>query len=249
MKRFFTVTCSVLLMFGISILVAQAELVGHWTFEPGSELVDLSGNFEDLVLHDATIDGGQLDVGVDQWAYAGGYSGPDITEKTLMSWLSLDDLEVQAGSALTIDKISEDEFDGIIFGERQPHRWMNGSSFWRRTVDADPGFEETETGELINITITYADEGGSTHLTLYRNGEKIGEYTQGDIPTWTAGDTEVFFGNRHGNAEDGGPGNLDALIEESRIYNEALSQNDIQTVTAVNPGGKISTLWGMIKDK
>jgi hypothetical protein len=254
MKRFFTLTCFVLLMFGIPMLVTQAELVGHWTFEPGSELVDLSGNFEDVILNGATIDGGQLDLGVGEWAYVGGYSGPEIAEKTLVSWASLDDLTVRAGSIITLDRLSADQFDGIIYAERQERRWMNGSSNFSRTEDADPGFEETETGQMAKVAITYEDEGGNAHMRLYHNGEFIGEYTKGPLATWEAGDAEVFFGKRHGNKDTGGPGDLDAHVEEARVYNEVLSQDEIQALTLGSPTSvtsldKLSTLWGYIKSE
>jgi len=40
-----------------------AALVGHWTFETGNELNDLTGNFPDLALQgNATVSGGALDV-------------------------------------------------------------------------------------------------------------------------------------------------------------------------------------------
>ena len=254
LKPYFTLTCSVLLMLGLSMLAQAQNLVGHWTFEPGSELVDLTGNFADVTLNGATVDKGQLDVGTGKWAVASPYNGPEIAEKTLVSWLSLDDLDVQTGSALTIDRIATDEFDAIVYGERQAHRWMNGSSNFRRTQDAAPGFEETETGVLIQMALSYEDSGGNAHLTLYRNGELIGDYTQGALATWEANDGEVFFGLRHGNATTGGPGNLDAHIEEARIYDSVLSQAEVQAlapgaVTAVTSRGKLATVWGAIKAK
>jgi hypothetical protein len=251
LKHYFTLACSALLMLSLSMLAQAQNLVGHWTFEPGEELVDLTGNFVELTLKGATVENGQLDVGPGKWAVASGYSGPKIAEKTMVSWASLDDLNVQAGSILTIDRISVDEFDAIVFGERQPHRWMNGSSFFRRTQDANPGFEETETGQLIQIAITYEDSGGNAHIKLYRNGELIGDYTQGAIATWEEDDAEVFFGIRHGNV-GGGPGNLDAHIEEARIYDGVLSQAEIQAlvlgqVTTVEPKHKLSITWGDLK--
>ena len=246
MKHYFTLTCSVLLILGLSML-AQAGLVGHWTFEPGEELVDLTGNFPDLTLKGAEIADGQLDVGSGKWAIASGeYKGPDIAEKTLVSWVSLDDLNVRAGSAITIDRISGDHFDGIIYAERQEKRWMSGSSGFGRTNDFSPGCEETETGQLILMVISYEDDGsGKALIRMYRNGEPCGEYTKGGLGTWPTGDAEVFFGIRHGNT-GGGPGNLDAHIEEARIYNEVLTP---PFPTAVTPRGKLATSWAAIKAK
>ncbi len=258
LKHDFTVTCAVLLMLGLSTLaLAQGEkketLVGHWTFEPGEELKDLTGNFPDITLKGATIKNGQLDVGSGKWAIATGkYKGPEIKEKTMVSWVSLDDLNVLAGSILTIDKISVDEFDAMVFGERQPQRWMAGSSFFRRTTDPAPGFEEKKAGELIFMAYTYEDEGGQALIKLYRNGEQIGEYKMGAIASWPAGDAEIFWGIRHGN-EGGGPGNLDAQIAESRLYGTVLSQAEIKKLKVgtldVEARGKLTTVWAAMKAK
>jgi len=252
LKHNFILICSVLLMLGLSMVAeaAQKNVVGHWTFEPGEELKDLTGNFVDITLKGAEVKGGQLDVGSGKWAIASGYSGPKIAEKTMVSWASLDDLDVQAGSILTIDRISVDEFDAMVFGERQSHRWMAGSSFFRRTQDPAPGFEEKKTGELIQMAYTYEDSGGNAHITLYRNGEVFGDYTQGALATWEKDDAEVFFGIRHGNT-GGGPGNLDAHIEEARIYGEVLSQAEIKKLRvggeSVTSRDKLAISWAAIK--
>ncbi|MBI1923333.1 hypothetical protein HYR99_03680 [Candidatus Poribacteria bacterium] len=257
LEHYFTVTCSVLLMLGLSTLaLAQGEkketIVGHWTFEPGKELVDLTGNFVDVTLNGAKVEKGQLKVSTGKWATASPMKkGPKIKEKTLVSWAILDNLDVQSGSILTIDKISVDEFDAMVYGERQPHRWMAGSSFFRRTQDAAPGFEEKKTGELIYMAYTYEDSGGNAHIKLYHNGDLIGDYTMGPIATWEPGDAEVFFGQRHGNPA--GPGNLDARIEEARIYGAVLSEAEIKKLKVgtldVEARGKLTTVWAAMKAK
>ena len=259
MKHYFTLTCSVLLMLSLSMLVAQAQppeeaVVGWWTFEKGVELKDHTGNFDDIELKGAKVHDGQLDVDNGKWAYAGGYKGPDIKDKTLVSWAYIQDLNVRAGSIITIDRISSDHFDGIIFAERQPGRWMSGSSNFGRTQDPVPGFEEKKTNVLVHMAISYEDKGGQAHIKIYHDGDLIGEYTQGGIGSWVEDDAEVFFGIRHGNTA-GGPGNLDALIEDARIYNQVLSQDEIkelvpnQLVKAVTSRGKLAMSWAALKAK
>ncbi|MCH2064111.1 MAG: LamG domain-containing protein, partial [Roseibacillus sp.] len=224
----------------------EQDLVGQWTFDPGEELVDKIGNFPDLALQgNAVVVDGALDVNgggttATGWAYtAGSYSGPLIADKTLVSWFTLQSLEnvVKAGSVITLDKVSTDTFDGIIFAERQPNRWMNGSSNFQRTQDWNPGFAETAVGEPIMMAITYEDlGGGQVQITGYRNGEEIGSYVSGTFVTWPTNDAEVFFGLRHGGA-GGGPGGLDALIDEARIYGRAGSAAQIRALYLAGPGG------------
>ena len=254
LKDYFTLTCSALLILGLSMLAQgqqEEHLVGWWTFKPGEELKDLTGNFDDIEFMGAEVHDGQLDVGTGKWAFASEYGGPEIADKTLVSWAILEDLDVQAGSILTIDRTSGKYFDAIVFGEREPHRWMAGSSGFRRTQNPAPGFEEEKTGELIQMAISYEKDGESPHISIYRNGDLIGDYTQGDFATWPTGDAEVFWGVRHVTAAPNG--NLDALIEDSRIYDVVLTQDEIRALqpntTQVEARGKLATLWGTIKAK
>jgi hypothetical protein len=237
-----------------SLKSASADLVGHWTFESGTELKDSTGNFPDLLLMgDAEVKDGKLAIngaGTDAsgWAItdsdSGEYQGPDIIDKTLVSWVTLQSLEdvAKAGSAITIDRVSADIFDGIIYAERQPNRWMNGSSGFQRTEDFDPGIEETTVDEPRFLAITYEHVDGNLQITGYADGEPIGEYSKG-TSEWSTGDAEVIFGKRHGST-GGGPGALDALIEEARVYDEALSAEAVQQLFLEGPaGGDLVGQW------
>ncbi len=229
----------------------QAEtLVGHWTFEKGVELEDLTGNFVDITLMGAEIADGKLNVDLGKWAIASGYDGPDIEEKTLVSWVIMDDLDVQKGSVLTIDRLSDPTFDAIVFGERQNRRWMAGSGWFHRTQDPKPGFEEKETGVLIMMAISYENDNGTARVRIYRNGDEIGDYTHGQFVTFANKDAETICGKRHGGL-GGGPGDLDVHIEDSRIYAAVLSQAEIKKLIpdtlTVEPQGKLATTWARIK--
>ena len=247
--------CTVLLLFSSVLLgYTQGEkaeaLVGHWTFEKDVELQDLTGNFVDITLMGAEIADGQLDIDINKWAIASGYDGPDIEDKTLVSWVIMDDLNVQKGSILTIDRLSDPTFDAIVFGERQNHRWMAGSGWFHRTQDPDPGFEEKKTGELIMMAISYQNDNGTARVRLYRNGNEIGDYTHGQFVSFAKNDAEAIWGKRHGGV-GGGPGDLDVHIEDSRIYAAVLSQAEIRKLIPdtlnVEGQGKLATTWGRLK--
>ena len=256
LKRYFIFSLSMLLVLGSMIpVLAQGEkkddLIGHWTFENGVELEDLTGHFGDIDLLDAEVKDGKLHIGNNEWAMTTGYKGPDIgPDKTLVTWLYLDDLNVTRGATLAVNKSSADTFDAIVYAERQPKRWMAGSSFFRRTQDADPGFEEKETGKLIQLAISYEDDGGNAKITIYRNGDLIGDYTKGPIVSWKAGDVEALFGPR---ALIGGTahGWIVARVEDARIYNTVLDEKEINNLAVntldVEARGKLATTWGTLK--
>ncbi len=224
--------------------------VGQWTFNAGQELIDTQGNFPDLVLQgNANVSGGMLDVngsGTDAsgWAVTGDsnnlYSGPLIVDKTLVSWVTLEQLQsgggVALGSAITLDRESSDHFDGLIFGEREEDRWMSGSSSFSRTDDFVPGFQETTSGTEVMLAVTYDDAddtpGGAMEITGYRNGVAIGSYSSDAGSSWTTNDAEIIFGKRHGSKSDG-PGAIDALINEARVYDIVLSAAEIQALVPV----------------
>ena len=209
--------------------VALKTLVGRWTFEKGKERKDVTGNFGDIVLKGAVIQDGKLDVSKGKWAIAPSYNGPTISEKTLVSWVRIQNPNVQSGSVLTIDKRYVDEFDAIVYGEHQSHRWMSGSSDRKRTWNPTPGYYETNTTIYNQIAITYKNHGGKTRVRLYHGGVKFGDYTKGPLAIWPRGDAEIFWGLRHGNTK-GGPGNLDMLIEESRIYATILTPKELKSL-------------------
>ena len=231
----------------------EEDLIGHWTFEVGDELKDLTGHFGDIELKGAQVKDGKLHIGDNKWAMTTGYKGPDIgPDKTLVTWLYLDDLNVRRGATLAVNKSSGDTFDAIVYAERHEKHWMAGSSFFRRTPNVAYGSAEKETGKLIQLAISYEDDNDNAKIMIYRNGEVIGDYTQGPIRTWTAGDVEALFGPRaliNGTAY----GWIVARVEDARIYNAVLSEEEVNNLEAdtldVEAHGKLTTTWSAIKNK
>ncbi len=220
-----------------------AALVGQWTFENGS-LADSTGNFGPVVIEgNATVSGGALDINGSGttstgWAHAPALpASSPIQNKTLVSWITLQGLNnvAQHGAAISIDLQSGDRFDGIVFGERDANRWMNGSSGFQRTP---PGqFDQVAVSvetvapspSIIKLAVSYEGlGGGNVRITGYRNGILMGTYDIGNFVTWSAGEYEILFGPRHSNP--GPNGALDALVHEARLYNTALTQAEIQAL-------------------
>ena len=207
---------------------AQSDkLIDWWLFDSPK---DETGNWGDIALHGAEIKDGQLIVETGKWAHALEYSGPDIQEKTLMTWVALDSLAPTKGSALSLDKVTEEQFNGIVYAHRQPNQWMSDSSWYYRTEDFPKAHNENKEGEMVYLAFTYEDKGGTYKITGYRNGKSLGSYEKGEIKTWPTGDAQAIWGKRSIGRYArglGGPGNLNTHIEESRIYAVALTEAEI----------------------
>ena len=87
-------------------------------------------------------------------------------------------------------------------------------------------------------------------LVIYYNGVKIGDYKQGIFPLFAKDNCGAIWGIRHGDVA-GGPGNLDAKIEDARIYATVLSQGGVKALCpdtlAIEALAKLATAWAAIK--
>ena len=122
---------------------ASTNLLHLWSFNDGTAR-DSIGPADGTLFNGASIVDGRLQLdGVDDYMRTAATS-TNISARTLVVWMSLDNLSQQGGSALTIENPSGDDvFDGIIYGERIPNQWINGSSFWQRTAADNGGASET----------------------------------------------------------------------------------------------------------
>jgi len=146
------------------------------------------------------------------------------TDKTLVSWVTLANTAQQGGSALTIQH--GEQFDAIVFGERAPGKWMAGSDFFQRT-QRDQQVNSVEKGDgkwPIQMAIVYH----GNRISIYRNTNLYASYQAGNIDLLSAKDNMAVFGLRHVGA---GPGQtLQGSIEDARIYDRALSAEELKTL-------------------
>jgi hypothetical protein len=92
-----------------------------------------------------------------------------IRDKTLVAWVAPANLTQRGGSALTLDD-GLSHFDGIVFGELAPGKWMAGSDLWSRTKKDQAAFPvaTADAKTFVQIAIVYRD----TEITIYRNGKQ-----------------------------------------------------------------------------
>ena len=142
-----------------------------------------------------------------------------LTDKTLVAWVAPANLTQHGGSVLTIDD-SQSHFDGIVFGERAPARWMAGSDRYRRTdlkQDAWPA-ETAASNTLVQLAIVYR----GTEVTTYRDGKEYSHHTI-KKPLTFGPDSVVLIGPRHMGNKDSFAG----AIDDARIYACALSAEQL----------------------
>jgi len=146
-----------------------------------------------------------------------------IGPKTLEAWVALADLDQRGGAALSIERIADRDFDAIVFGERQPRRWMPGSGRFLRTRDLVAAAETAEPGRLVHVAIVYDVDGS---IATYRDGVPYGSpYTPAAPPAvFEAGGARLLLGLRH---EGAGNGFLDGAIASAAIYDRPLSADEV----------------------
>jgi len=152
-----------------------------------------------------------------------------LHDKTLVAWVSPANLTQGAGSVLTIDD-GQSHFDGIIFGEITPRKWMPGSDGLNRTLKEQASWpEETADAEtFVQIAIVYQGR----EVTIYRNGQKYAGYTMPNPPQAFGQQAVVLFGRRHLDAGDPGRSFV-GRISDARIYDRPLGP---EAITALIPG-------------
>jgi len=175
---------------------------------------------------------------------AQGQEKPAGTDKTLVSWVTLDNTTQQSGSALTIQ--AGDKFDGIVFGEKAVGKWMAGSNYYARTQGDQQAnaVEKADAKTLIQMAIVYQ----GNQISIYRNGKPYASYEASNIDLLSAKDNMAVFGLRHDGA--GAGQNLQGSIDDARIYDRVLTAEEIRKLEPNKESPiKPYAWWTFEKDK
>ena len=184
-----------------------------------------------------THGGARVTAGVLELPKAGAYfqSRPltrDIREKTLSGWVRLSDLQQGGGAVLSLERGDGRVFDAIVFGERQPRKWMAGSEGFQRTRDLQGPEESEGPGGWVHLAAVYSAD---RKVALYRNGRPYGApYEVPALVTFLAGDARVALGRRH---EGGGKPWLTGAIRQAALHDRALTPAEIEALFQEGGGG------------
>lgn len=147
----------------------------------------------------------------------------DLHEKTLEGWVQLDSLEQRGGGVISLQTLDGGVFDAIVFGEREPLKWMAGSNSFVRTKSFDGVAESDAKDRAVHMAIVYQKDGT---IVGYRDGVPYGvAYQSDELQTYPAGKSQVIFGLRH--APAGGNRLLKGRIQRALLYDHALSPDEI----------------------
>jgi hypothetical protein len=199
--------------------VKLPNAVARWDFTKGGK--DEVGGLE-VKLHD----GAKL--GPDGLLLPGGKSyasTPPIAKatraRTLVATVKLSDITQRGGAAISLQTPDGATFDAIVFGEREPGRWIAGSNFFVRTQDFG-GPAETET-KPVHVAITYHADGT---IAAYRNGAVYGKpYKVKAQQAFEANQAMLLFGLRH--APAGGAKHLAGTLLRAELYDRALTPEEV----------------------
>ncbi len=203
--------------------------VASWDFSTG--LQDEVGNLNLELLGEAKLHEGTLVLNGRQSFAKTPPINMKIQEKTLEAWVQLDDLNQRGGGVMSIQDLSGNVFDAIVYGEQESRKWLAGSNNFQRTQsygglseqDADQGF--------VHIALTYQTDGT---IHGYRNGKAYGKpYQSSGTIQFNAGNSQILFGNRHGSP--GGNRLLKGKIAKARLYDRALTADEVMASFTESP--------------
>ena len=143
--------------------------IARWTFD--KDLKDQIGNMHGKAMNGAKIINGALELNGQSGYVATAPLGRDIKEKTLESWVKLNSLDQRGGAPMSLQTLDGKKFDAIVFGEREPKRWMAGSNGYTRTKTFNGEEEKNAKDQFIHIAIVYKTDG---EIIAYRDGKPYG---------------------------------------------------------------------------
>ncbi len=203
----------------------------RWSFDsgPDSDIGGLRGRLQG----GATISAGALHLSGGRAFLEAGPLPSALQSKTLEAWARIENSAQGGGSILTVQARGAGQFDAIVYGERQPRKWVAGSEGFIRTRDLDAPTEPETPRPLIHMVICYDPDGT---IRIYRDGELYGTPTQPEKSPrlYQAEESEILIGLRHTGA---GNGYFSGQIDEVRVYDRALSAEDVVSSFRNGPGG------------
>ncbi|MHC4994760.1 MAG: DUF1553 domain-containing protein [Planctomycetota bacterium] len=221
-------------------LTPVPQPVALWTFEGDAK--DSVGQMNGALRGGARVEGGRLILDGDTAHMVTPLLKRDLREKTLEAWVLPTEIDRRGGGALTVESNDGQLFDAIVYGEREPRKWIAGSNNFHRTRDRD-ATPESDSGEFVHVAITYAEDGT---VALYRNGVPYGKpyaptpasisrpNPDQALQTYRAGASRFMIGRRH----TGSRGFFHGQVEQAAVYDRPLTPPQV-AASFLNRGRRV----------
>jgi len=176
------------------------------------------------------------------WNTSVGRGAELLVDRTLVAWVANADSSQRNVSPMTIQD-GPSIFDGLVYAEIRPRTWMAGSDYFHRTErDQSVYQEDPETGVLHRFAIVTRGR----EVELWRDDTLVSRYTiPGQLQTFPA-DGPVLFGVHH--LDLLGAPKFRGEIEDARIYDRALTAEEIQTLVPDAATGPAPSAWWRFDD-
>ncbi|HCO96480.1 MAG TPA: hypothetical protein DIU00_21495, partial [Phycisphaerales bacterium] len=220
-KKLICLACFVLVLGFVSN--ASAELVGHWRFDEGSGTTahDQSGNGNDgTLINDpewaiGIINGALQFDGIDDYVNCGNDPSLNVTDEvTIAAWVKLNSVP-PAFSVLIAGKYS------AYWLEWRDTKALSLSMFINGAYNGSGPTIDLADGDWHHIALTY----DGTHKKGYHNRQEV--FSEGASGSIDVSGVNFLVGEGHP-ADAGYNGCPDGLIDDVRVYNRALTQEEIQ---------------------
>ena len=232
----------IFLLSGTVNLIANAELVGYWSFDKADEANDLSGNGNDGIIH------GNPQVVAGKFGEALEFNGStDYIE--IPDAPGLSELEALSMSAW-IQPLKLGAW--VAVAEKGIH--LNWSYGFFIEPDGTLSFE-VSTGPGNNLVCCVGNValeiGEWYHIFGSYNGKSVKAYVEGKLEGEMPGANAVHIteglpftiGSRNGQNHYGG------AVDELAFWDEAIPVEESMDPLPVKPGRKLTTTWGAIKTR
>lgn len=213
---------------------APPHPIAAWEFD--GDLKDRFGTLHAVMHGSAKIEDGCLVLdGLDAYAETVPLK-IDLAQKTLEAWVQLANLEQSGGGVISIQSLGGAAFDAIVFGEREPGRWMAGSNGFVRTMPFNGPSETDAARSAVHVAIVYKDDGT---IIGYRGGKPYGmSYRPRELQHYAKEESQVLFGLRH--SPVGGNRLLAGRIERAQLYDRALTPEEVAASAGVSDRDYVS---------
>ena len=122
-------------LLGAAGLIKPPQPIARWEFD--GNLQDSVGQLHGTAHGGAKVEAGRLVLdGKDAFVTTVPLEKP-LKERTLEVWVLLANLDQRGGAAISVQTLDGVTFDAIVFGEREPRKWMAGSNGFVRTKSFD----------------------------------------------------------------------------------------------------------------